>query len=147
MIARWENECISLSVPGSIPSHSGVVQVIFPWLITLYQPVLSQRGRKWLNLSSMRPHNLWTARRKAEVQPQTDDGWFKKKSIWFWFTYTETHLRSNIELSSYHYCHLVYHLNFYSAAGLVVKCISLSRTYANMVDLMNILMGTARARW
>ena len=57
--------------PGSIPSH-GVFQGIFPWLITLYQPVLSQRGRKWLNLPSMTPHNLWTARRKAQVKPWTD---------------------------------------------------------------------------
>jgi len=34
---------------GSIPSHSGVFQWIFPWLITLCQPDLSQRGRKRLN--------------------------------------------------------------------------------------------------
>jgi len=37
------------------------------------------RGRKWLILPSMTPHNLWTAKRKAEVQPRTDDGWLKKK--------------------------------------------------------------------
>ena len=75
MIAQWDN---SLSVfprgPGSIPSHGAVFQGIFPWLIALFQPVLSHRGRKWLNLPSMIPHNLWTARRKAEVQPRTDDG-------------------------------------------------------------------------
>ena len=66
--------------PGSIPSHGGVFQEIFLWLITLCQPVLSQPGRKWLNLPSMEPtrpvdseeegrmepHGLWTARRKAE---------------------------------------------------------------------------------
>jgi len=72
MIAQWENDCISLSVlsvarvmiaqwdmhecislhvcllrgPGSIPGHGRVFQGIFPWLITLCQPVLSQRGRK-----------------------------------------------------------------------------------------------------
>ena len=53
--------------PGSIPSHGGVFQGIFLWLIILCQPVLSQRGRKWHNLPSTTPHNLWTARRKAEV--------------------------------------------------------------------------------
>jgi len=41
----------------------------FSWLITLRQPVLSQRGKNWLNLPSMAPHNLWTPRRKGEVQP------------------------------------------------------------------------------
>ena len=60
--------------PGSIPSHAGVFQGIFPWLITLCQPALSQRGGKWFNLPSMTPHNLWTLRRKAEVQPRTDNG-------------------------------------------------------------------------
>jgi len=60
--------------PGSIPSHDGVFQGIFPWLIALCQPVLSQRGKKWLNLPAMTPHSLWTVRRKAEVQPRTDDG-------------------------------------------------------------------------
>jgi len=34
---------------GSIPGHGRVFRVIFPWLITLCQPVLSRRGRKWLN--------------------------------------------------------------------------------------------------
>ena len=65
------------------PNHSGVFQGIFPWLITLCQPVLSQRGRKWLVLSSMTPHNLWTARGKAEVQPRTDGQTMadKKKGI------------------------------------------------------------------
>jgi len=72
MIAQWDS---SLSVLlGSIPSHGGVFQGIFPWLIALCQPVLSQRGRKWLNLPSMTPPSLWTVRRKAEVQPWTDDG-------------------------------------------------------------------------
>ena len=58
---------------GSTPGNGGVFQEIFPWPITLYQPVLTQRGRKWLNLPSMAPHNLWPSRRKAEVQPWTDD--------------------------------------------------------------------------
>ena len=36
-------------------------------------------ARKWLNLPSMAPRNLWTSRRKAEVWPRTDDGWGIKK--------------------------------------------------------------------
>ena len=73
-----------------------------PWLITFYQPVLSQRGRKWLNLPSMTSHNLWKSRsprgdndwkmtkastklntsfkqfQKAQVRPQTHNSWRKK---------------------------------------------------------------------
>jgi len=67
--------------PGSIHSLCGVFQGIFPWLITLWQPVMSQRGKKWLNLPSMTPHNLWTVRRKAEVQPRTDNGWGGKENV------------------------------------------------------------------
>jgi len=67
MIGQWDSSLSVLLGPGSIPNHSGVFQGIFPWLITLCQPILSQRGRKWLNLPSMTPHNLWTARRKAKV--------------------------------------------------------------------------------
>jgi len=47
---------------------------LFPRLITLCQPVLSQRGKKVAQSPSMTPHNLWTARRKAKVQPWTDNG-------------------------------------------------------------------------
>jgi len=65
--------------PGSIPGHSRVFQGIFPWLITLCQPVLSQCDRKCPNLPSMAPHNLWTARRKAEVQLQTYIGLKEKE--------------------------------------------------------------------
>jgi len=83
MIAQWNS---SLAVcppcgPGSVPSHGGVFQGVFLWLITLCQPVLSQRGKKWLNLHSMTPHNLWTAR-KINVQPSTDDGWKKLSLMW-----------------------------------------------------------------
>jgi len=58
-----------LHIPGSIPGCDGVSQGISLQLITLYQNVLGQRGRKWLNLPSMTPHNLWTLKRKTEVQP------------------------------------------------------------------------------
>ena len=74
MIAQWENESISLSVlPVSwlqLPISGGVFRGIFPWLLTFCQPVLSQRGRKWFNLPSVAPHNLWKSRMKAEVKPQ-----------------------------------------------------------------------------
>ena len=39
--------------PGLIPTHGGVFQEIFPWLITLCHPLLSQYGREWLNLPSI----------------------------------------------------------------------------------------------
>jgi len=99
MIAQWENKCISLSVlpvarvisgrmnvshwlsslwSGFNPDSSGVFLGIFPWLITLCQPVMSQRGRKWFHLSSMVPHTLWKSRRKAEIQPQMDNGEVKR---------------------------------------------------------------------
>jgi len=75
MIAQWDSSLSVLPVARvQFPAMCGVSQGIFLWLITLCQPVLSQRGRKWLNLSSMTPYNLWTARRKAEVQPRTDNG-------------------------------------------------------------------------
>ena len=73
MIAQWDSS-LPPRGPGSIPSHGGVFQGIFPWLIALCRPVLIQRGRKWLNRPSKTPHNLWTASRKAEVQQWTDDG-------------------------------------------------------------------------
>jgi len=76
---KWLAVC-SLGRPGSIPGRTGVFQGIFPWLITLCQPVLRQRDRKQLNLPSMAPHNLWKLRRKAEVQLWIDNGWGKKKA-------------------------------------------------------------------
>ena len=45
------------------------------------QPGLSQRDKKWLNLPSMAPHNLWTPMRKAGVQSWTDDGRQHNKSL------------------------------------------------------------------
>jgi len=73
MIAQWENEWISRSVLSAarvqLPATAEYLQGIFPWLIALCQPVLSQRDRKWLNLPSVASHNLWTLRRKAEAQP------------------------------------------------------------------------------
>ena len=75
MIAQWDSSLSVLPVARvQFPATAEYFQGIFPWLIALCQPVLSQRGRKWLNLPPMTPPNLWTARRKAEVQPRTDDG-------------------------------------------------------------------------
>ena len=42
---------------------------------------MSQRGRKLLNFPSMTPHNLWTLRRNASVQPCIDDSRKKKKRV------------------------------------------------------------------
>jgi len=67
MVAQWDSSLSVLPAARVIPSHGGVFQGIFPWLITLCQPVLSQRGKEWLNLPPMTPHNLWTARRKIEI--------------------------------------------------------------------------------
>jgi len=81
MITQWENRGISLSSPW--PGFN-----FHPWQsisrdfsrpITFCQPLLSQRGRKWLNLPSMALHNLWTSRRKAEIQPWIDKGRKKTK--------------------------------------------------------------------
>jgi len=68
-IARWENEWNSLSILS-------MVQAQFPAVTEYFkdQPILSQCGRQWLNLPSMAPHYLWALRRKAEVQPWTDNG-------------------------------------------------------------------------
>jgi len=61
--------------PGSVPGHGGVFQGIFPWLITLCQPALSQSDRKWLNLPSMAPHDLRKLRKTAEVLPWPRDSY------------------------------------------------------------------------
>ena len=57
----------------TLPNTSGVFQGIFAWLITLRQPVMSQRGRKWLNLPSTASHSLWILRSEAEISPWTDN--------------------------------------------------------------------------
>jgi len=75
IIAQWDSSLSVLPVARvRFPATAEYFKGLNPWLIALWQPVLSQRGRKWLNLPSMTPHNLWTARRKAEVQPWTDNG-------------------------------------------------------------------------
>ena len=53
-----------------------------PWLITLCQRVLSQHGRKWHDFPARAPYyDLWTSRRKAKIQPCTDDGWKEKHKM------------------------------------------------------------------
>jgi len=66
--------------PGSIPCHGGVFKKIFPQLITFGQHILSQCGRKYLNLD---PHG---ATQSVEIEeegrsPTTDRQWLKK---WCW---------------------------------------------------------------
>jgi len=78
MIAQWNSSLSVLPVAWvQFPAQRSISRD-FPWLITLCQPVLSQRGRKWFNPPSMTQHNLRTTRRKAEVQPCIDDSWKKK---------------------------------------------------------------------
>jgi len=84
MIPHWENECISPRVChlcglGSIPSHSGEFQGSFPWLITLYQPVLSHAV--WLKMVQS-PLNGTTQLVDVEEEgqrPFTDRQWLAKK--------------------------------------------------------------------
>jgi len=74
MMTQWENECISLSVRSVARVQFPAVAEYFKgfsladhFLPTHFEPA-------WLNLHSMAPNNLWTLRKKAEVQPSTDDG-------------------------------------------------------------------------
>jgi len=53
----------------------------FPGWSHSAKPVLSLHGRKWPNLPSMALHNLWTARRKVEVQPWTAKAKTRKSYI------------------------------------------------------------------
>jgi len=63
MIAQWENKIMYLAVyflhgPGSMTDSDGVFLGI-DWLTDHALPiVLGQRGRTWLNLPSMAPHDL-----------------------------------------------------------------------------------------
>jgi len=66
----------ALRGPGLIPDHGGVFQGIFPWLITLCQPVLSQRGRKM----TQSPLNGATQAMEIEEEgpsPTMDRQWLK----------------------------------------------------------------------
>jgi len=80
MTAQWENECISLSVRSGFFFQLWLsISRDFFWPITLYQPILNQRGREWLNLSLMAPHYLWTLRRKA-LYLTMNTQWLKKQA-------------------------------------------------------------------
>ena len=76
-IAQWENECISLPVLFLVRVQFPVVEYFerfySAWLITVCQPILNQRGRKWLNLPLIAPRNLFALRRKVKVQPWADN--------------------------------------------------------------------------
>ena len=84
MIAQWNSSLSVLPVAWvQFPATAEYFKGIFPgWW----------HGRKWLNLPSMTPHNLWTARRKVNVQPWTDDA--ERKEIlafkfWAWARFRE----------------------------------------------------------
>ena len=73
----WSSQ---LASPHGNVEHASIKtsKGFFPgWSHALYQSVLSQRRRRWLKHLSMTPDNLWTSRRKTEVQPWTDNGWNK----------------------------------------------------------------------
>jgi len=76
MIAQWENECISLSVlfKARVMIAQWKNECFSLPVLLVARVMIGQRGRKWPSLHSMTPHNLWTSRRKAEVQPRTDNG-------------------------------------------------------------------------
>jgi len=59
---------------GSIPDHGGAFWEVFPGLITLYRTVLSQRGRKWLNL----PTQAMEIKEEGR-NPTMDRQWLKWK--------------------------------------------------------------------
>jgi len=63
-----------LSGPGSNSVHGRVFHRIFPWLITLCQPFLMPLWQKMAQSPLRAPHNMWRSRRKAFVQPWTDNG-------------------------------------------------------------------------
>ena len=60
--------------PGSIPSYDRAQHGIFPWLITLCQPTLSQRGRKRAN--SHQWHHTTCRRREGSTMNRQ---WLKTK--------------------------------------------------------------------
>ena len=83
MIAQWDSSLSSLW-PGFSSQPRRSILRDFPWLIALCQPVLSQRGKKWLSLPSTTPHNLCTA---AGRSPTTVRRWLIKNNEFAWLTY------------------------------------------------------------
>ena len=68
MIAQWElggwTYLTVCPLHGRVqfPAVVEYLKGFFPWVMTFYQPVWSQCGRRWLNLPSMTPQNLWSSR-------------------------------------------------------------------------------------
>jgi len=113
--------------PGSILSRGGVFQGIFSWLITLCQPVLSQRGRKLLNLPPTTPHNLRTMRRKAEVQPWTkvEKNAYPNMSAqsWWWLYLAGQERLIHRGFAGFSgVCHRIYHHHFYIILTPMTSC-------------------------
>ena len=70
MIAQWDSSLSVLPVARvQFPATAEYFKGFFPgWSHSANPSCVAENG-------SMTPHNLWTARRKAEIQPRTDDGW------------------------------------------------------------------------
>jgi len=56
-----------------LPAMVEYFKGFFPGWSHSANPLGANVAEKWLNLPSMAPHGLWTAKRKAEVQPWTDN--------------------------------------------------------------------------
>jgi len=129
---KWTpcTDCL-LRGPGWIFGSCRVSQGIFPWLITLYQPALSQCGRRWFNLPSMAPHNLWTSKRKVYIQCWTDNGW--KKCSTFPLTVAPERSEGSSSLLASTACR-----KFKSLGGSEIKmCIVLHKTVFRLMLLLS----------
>jgi len=114
-ISVWELMYFIVCPPcgqGSHPGHGRIFWGIVPWLITLCQPVLSQRGRKWLNHPSMAPHNLDI--KEGGRSSTMDRRWVKEKhSFGLW-----THSCPYISYAFWPLSHRLY-TSFLSCRGLL----------------------------
>jgi len=75
------SHCLSSPCPGFNSQPQWSISRDFSLADHTCRPVLNQRGRKCLNLPSMASDNLWTSRRKAEVQPRTGTSRKQKYNI------------------------------------------------------------------
>ena len=83
IIARW-NSSLSSLWPGFNSQPRRSISRDFSLTDHTLPPILSQRGKKWLNLPSITPHNLLIARRKVKVQPWIEDCWIKTRQQLAW---------------------------------------------------------------
>jgi len=103
MIAQWENQCISLPVLSvalvQFPAGEEYFKRFFPGRSHSANP-------SWPNVvknhPSVAPHNLWASKRKAKVQPWTDNLGYQWKNE----TYS---LSSEVTSLSVQVCRLTVH--------------------------------------